>query len=284
MNNLKNIYVKNIFKRYLYLTIALIISALCFNLLLKPIDLVAGGTTGLSIITEHIFGIAAKDLITFVYIITFILSTFLLGKESLPGLLYASVLYPILISLTNGITKVIVINYNDPLLIAIFGGILSGISSGLTYKNDFPSSGLGVIAPIIHRYFKASISTVNFIVNSIIVLLGGYYFGLDMVLYAIILFYLNSYISNIIILGVSYHKALFIRSENLDKIKEYLYDIHHLNSTLINAHGGYTNEKGELLLVVIPTQKYNLIKKGLKNIDQNIFYVTSNSYELNHKN
>ena len=284
MNILNNIYIKNIFKRYFSLTIALLISALCFNLLLKPINLVAGGTTGLSIVTEQILGIPSNDLITGVYIITFLLSVLFLGKESLPGLLYATILYPILINLTAGITKIIAINYNDPLLIAIFGGILSGISGGLTYKNDFPSSGLGVIAPIIHKYFKISISAVNFIVNTIIVLLGGYYFGLDMILYAIILLYLNSYISNIIILGVSYHKALFIRSQKLDEISEYLYNVHKLNSTYINAHGGYSNEKGKLLLVVIPTSRYNFIKKNLKNIDQNIFYVTCNSYELNYKN
>lgn len=284
MNILNNIYIKNIFKRYFSLTIALLISALCFNLLLKPINLVAGGTTGLSIVTEQVLGIPSDDLITIVYIITFLLSVLFLGKESLPGLLYATILYPILINLTAGITKIIVINYNDPLLIAIFAGILSGISGGLTYKNDFPSSGLGVIAPIIHKYFKISISTVNFIVNTIIVLLGGYYFGLDMILYAIILLYLNSYISNIIILGVSYHKALFIRSQKLDEISEYLYNVHKLNSTYINAHGGYSNEKGKLLLVVIPTSRYNFIKKNLKNIDQNIFYVTCNSYELNYKN
>lgn len=284
MNILNNIYIKNIFKRYFSLTIALLISALCFNLLLKPINLVAGGTSGLSIVTEHTLGIPSSDLITVVYIITFLLSVLFLGKESLPGLLYATILYPILINLTVGITKVIVINYNDPLLIAIFGGILSGISNGLIYKNAFPSSGLGVIAPIMHKYFKLSISTVNFVVNSIIVLLGGYYFGLDMVLYAIILLYLNKYISNMIILGVSYHKALFIRSQKIDKISEYLYNVHELNSTYINAHGGYSNEKGKLLLVVIPTTKYNFIKKDLKNIDQDIFFVTCNSYELNYKN
>ena len=284
MNILNNIYIKNIFKRYFSLTIALLISALCFNLLLKPINLVAGGTSGLSIVTEHTLGIPSSDLITVVYIITFLLSVLFLGKESLPGLLYATILYPILINLTVGITKVIVINYNDPLLIAIFGGILSGISNGLIYKNAFPSSGLGVIAPIMHKYFKLSISTVNFVVNSIIVLLGGYYFGLDMVLYAIILLYLNKYISNMIILGVSYHKALFIRSQKIDKISEYLYNVHELNSTYINAHGGYSNEKGKLLLVVIPTTKNNFIKKDLKNIDQDIFFVTCNSYELNYKN
>ena len=284
MDILNNVYIKNIFKRYLSLTIALIISALCFNLLLSPINLVAGGTNGLAIVLEQIFGISSNDLITIIYIMMFLLSFLFLGKDSFVGILYASIMYPLLVNLTSGISSVIVINYNDPFLIAIFAGILSGISGGLTYKNDFAASGIGVIAPIMHKYFKLSISGVNFVINTIIVLFGGYYFGIDMILYAIILLYLNSYICNIIILGVSYHKALFIRSKNIDKISEYLYKIHGINPTILNVHGGYTNEEGSLLLVVIPTLKYSRIKKELIKIDQDIFFVTCNSYELNYKN
>ena len=214
----------------------------------------------------------------------FFLSLIFLGKDSFVGLLYASLLYPIFVKLTGNISSVIIINYNDPLLIAIFAGILSGTSAGLIYKNSFAASGIGVIAPIIHKYFKLSISSVNFVINTVIVLLGGYYFGIDMILYAIILLYLNSYICNKIILGISSNKALFIRSEEIDKIKEYLYEVHQINSTIIKAHGGYTGEKGELLLVVIPTMKYNYIKNELSKIDKNIFYVTCNSYELGYKN
>lgn len=284
MDILNNVYIKNIFKRYLSLTIALIISALCFNLLLSPINLVAGGTNGLAIVLEQIFGISSNDLITIIYIMMFLLSFLFLGKDSFVGLLYASIMYPLLVNLTSGISSVIVINYNDPFLIAIFAGILSGISGGLTYKNDFAASGIGVIAPIMHKYLKLSISGVNFVINTIIVLFGGYYFGIDMILYAIILLYLNSYICNIIILGVSYHKALFIRSKNIDKISEHLYKIHNINPTILNVHGGYTNEEGSLLLVVIPTLKYSRIKKELMKIDQDIFFVTCNSYELNYKN
>jgi len=284
MNILKNVYFNNIFKRYFSLTIALIISAICFNLLLKPLNLVAGGTNGIAIVLEHVFDISSDKTILIIYIITFLLSLFLLGKDSFVGLLYASILYPLLIKLTGNISEIIIINYDDPLLIAIFAGILSGISGGLTYKNDFPSSGLGVIAPVCNKYFKLSISTVNFVVNTIIVLLGGYYFGIDMILYAIILLYLNSYICNIIILGISYNKALFIRSSKYQKITEYLYNVHQINSTIIKAQGGYTNLEGKMVLAVIPTTKYNQIKRELQRIDENVFFVTSNSYELNYKN
>lgn len=283
MNILNDLYVKNIFKRYFFLTISLYISALGFNLLLKPINLVAGGSNGIAIIISHLFDISSSKIIIVIYIITFVLSLLLLGKDSIIGILYASILYPIFVSLTENITNIITLDYNDMFLITIFAGIISGISGGLVYKNGFASSGLGVIPPILHKYFKLPISTANFIINTIIVLIGGYYFGLDMVLYAIILLAINSYLCNNIILGNSYNKALFIRSSKLEIINKYVYDKYQIDPTVIKARGGYTNEQGLMSLIVVSNLKYNLIKKELQSIDPAIFFVTCNSYELKNK-
>lgn len=283
MNILNDVYVKNLFKRYFFLTIGLYLSALNFNLLLKPVNLVAGGTNGLTIVLSHLLDISTSKIIIFIHIVTLILSLIFLGKNNFLGLLYASIIYPFFVNLTENITSVITINYNDLFLITIFAGIISGLSAGLIYKNDFSANGIGVIAPILHKYFKLPIGTANFIVNTIIVLIGGYYFGLEMVLYAIILLGINSYLCNNIILGNSNNKALFIRSSKLEIINKYIYDNYYIDPTVIKARGGYTNEQGLMSLVVISNLKYNLLKKELQSIDPNIFFVTCNSYELKNK-
>ena len=126
------------------------------------------------------FHLDTTYFIIFVYVVTFILSLLLLGKDSLIGLLFASVFYPLFVSLTNNITNVIVVNYDDLLLIALFAGLNTGISNGLIYKNGFPSSGIGIIGPILNKYFHISISKANLVINSIIVFMGGYYFGVNM--------------------------------------------------------------------------------------------------------
>lgn len=280
MDILKKINSNHIFIRYFSLVFAEFVSAICFNLLLKPVNIVAGGTSGLSLIIEESFHIDTDIFIAIIYVITFIISLLLLGKESIIGLLVASICYPLFVTLTSNITDIIVISHTDVLLIAIFGGILSGISGGLIYKNGFPSSGVGVIAPILNKYFKISISGANFVINTVIVLFGGYYFGIDMILYAVILLYISKMVTNAIILGISTQKAILFRSTKIDLINSYIKDNYMVEPIIIKSDGFFKGQNGTCELVTIPTYRYHLLKNSLKKIDRNIFFVTSDCYEL----
>jgi len=144
----------------------------------------------------------------------------------------------------------------------------------------FASSGLGVLGPICNKCFHYPIASTNFVVNTIIVLFGGYFFGIEMVLYAIIFLYLNRYVSNKIILGISSNKALFIRSRKIKDISEYLKKYNDLEILILNVCGGYTKKDGTMLLVVVPTIRYNMLINGIKSIDQNVFYNVLDAYEV----
>ena len=283
MNNLKdNIYFKG-FVKYTLMTLFLLLSAINFNLFMKPVSFVTGGIPGLSIIIEHLFGIPTNYFMYAIYFLMFILSFIILGKKSMLGVLYATIFYPTFVSLTSDIIEYVIIDYNDFFLLCLFSGIISGVCNGMIYKMGFASSGLGVLGPICNKCFHYPIATTNFVVNTIIVLVGGYFFGLEMVLYAIIFLYLNRYVSNKIILGISSNKAVFIRSEKLDDITKHLYQKYGLEATILDVFGGYSNQEGSMSLVVIPSIRYNLIINEIKIIDKNIFYNVLDGYELQSK-
>ena len=174
--------IKKNYMRYLLLTLANLIAALNFNLLAKPINLVSGGSPGLSLVINKIVDISTSDIILIIYVITFILGIVFLDKKRVVGIIYASIIYPAFVYLTEFITDVIMFNYSDVFLITILAATLSGISNGIIYKNGFASSGMGIIAPILNKYFKVSISVANFLINTVIVLAGGYFFGFNIVI------------------------------------------------------------------------------------------------------
>ena len=251
-----------------------LIAAINFNLLLKPINLVAGGSPGLSLIVSKIVPISTSSIIAIMYTITFILCFLFLDKKTIIGIIYASIIYPVFVYLTEDITNIIKFSYQDIFLISIISGVFSGITSGLTYKNGFASSGLAVIAPIMNKYFKVSISLTNLIMNSMIVIFGGVFFGINMVLYAIILLVVSSYVCNCIILGVSRNKIVFIKSKKEDEINKLLINKYKLTSTILK------NENDNLLMVIIGNINYSLLKKDLVRIDENIFFTTNDCYEV----
>lgn len=266
--------------KYVILLICLFISAINFNLLIKPLNFVTGGTPGFSIIMEYIFEVPVNYSIYLIYIISFILSYFILGKKSIIDALIATIFYPLFITLTSDIIKYIIIDYNDFFLMCLFSGIINGLCNGFIYKFGFPSSGLGVLGPICNKCFNYSIAKTNFVVNMIIVLIGGYFFGIEMVLYAIIFLYLSGYISNKIIIGISKNKVIILRSQKINEINECLYKNYDLEPINLKVKGGFSNKEGLMTLIVLPTERYNKIIGKIKEIDKNVFYNVLDGYEI----
>lgn len=269
-------YLKKNWRSILEFTLSLLISAINFNLLLKPINLVAGGASGLAIVLSNFVSISISDLITIVFVITFLLGLFLLDKKTVRSIIFASIFYPILVKLTENIANIFMFNYTDYLLITVISGIISGISNGLTFRNNYSGGGISVLALIMNKYFKMSISLSSFICNAIIVILGGYFYGFNIVLYAIILLYISSLVSNIIILGVSKNKMIFIRSKESNKLIKYLHDKYNIKVTILE-----NEEKDDsTFFVVVNKWSYASIKNELLEIDRNLFFVTDNCYEV----
>jgi len=270
---------RNAFK-YFVLILCLFISALNFNLLMKPVNFVTGGTPGLSIIIEYFFGIPTNYFIYFIYIVTFILSYLFLGKKSILGVLVATICYPLFVTLTSDIIRYIIIDYSDFFLLCLFSGIINGVCNGFIYRFGFASSGIAVLGPVFNKCFHFPIAYTNFVINIIIVLIGGYFFGIEMVLYATIFLYLSSFISNKIILGISSNKVVLIRSDEINSINNYVYNNFSIEPINIDVVGGYSNKEGIMSLLVVPTIKYNLIIESIKKIDNNVFYNVLDGYEL----
>lgn len=269
-------YFKENWKSILEFTFSLIIGAINFNLLLKPINLVSGGASGLALVLSNIVNISISNLITIIFVVTFLIGLFFLDKKTVRGIILASILYPVLVKLTENIVDIIVLNYNDYLLITVISGIISGIGNGLAFRNNYSTGGISVLAMIMNKYLKISVSIAGFICNGIIVILGGYFYGFNMVLYAIIMLYISSYISNHIILGVANNKMIFIRSNQSNKLIEYLKNEYQIKVTILENK----EKDNNTFIAVVDKRHYVTIKNELLEIDKDMFFTTDNCYEV----
>ena len=209
-NILQTIKKRNLIKRYFYLTIALFISAMSFNLLLLPTRIVSGGTNGIAILTDYFFNISPSISIFFVSLVLLIFSFLFLGIEKTSASIYATIVYPFFVSFTANIADYIRIDTTDMILVSLFGGLISGITSGIMFKTGFSSGGLNIISQILYKYKHIAISKTNLVMNGIIVIIGGIYFGWNMVMYAIIVIYINSILIDRVLLGISRNKSFYI--------------------------------------------------------------------------
>ena len=107
-------YIKRNIASFLAFIIANIVAAINFNLLAKPINLVSGGSGGLALVFNKLFSISTSNIIAIVYILTLILSLFLLEKKTVVGIVLASIVYPTVVYLTEDISKIVDLSYLSP--------------------------------------------------------------------------------------------------------------------------------------------------------------------------
>ncbi len=270
--------VKEEIKRYLTLIVGLFLYAFAYNLFLKTNNLVTGDVDGIATIFKST--INPNLLIAILCILLLIISFPLLGVKTSMGSVIGTILFPIFVILTSNVADIIKIDSSDLLLIAIVAGVIRGIGYGLTFKMGFTTGGTDILNQIVAKYFKMSVGNAMIIVDGSIVVIGGFVYGWTNMLYALIILYILSVITDKIMLGISKSKAFYIITSEEDKVKDYIMNTLNHGVTIFPVKGGYTKEREKMLMCVIPTREYYKLKEGISKIDGEAFFVITDAYEV----
>ena len=271
---------KDLLKRYMYLALGCFIVAFSFNVFFDRYGIVCFGVSGLSIVINKKFGIDNSLFILVMNIILLIVSYFALGKNKTKHAIVGSIMFPIFVWLTGFIAPYIQFENVETLIIAIFGGVLSGIGYGFIFKTNFNTGGTDIITEIVSKYTKVSIGKATLVSDGLVVLSSLLVSSWETVLYGFLVLYIISFMTDKVVLGISQSKAFYIITDKEKIVKEFLLSVSDCGVTLINAKGGYSNEKSTLLLGVVPTRQYFIVKEGLLEIDENIFFLVCDAYEV----
>ncbi len=270
----------NIVKRYVMLIFSLFVSALLFNVLTLKSNIVYGGLNGISIILKNVYEFSPSIVILVSSLILLLFSYMYLGKEHLRGVLISAIVYPLFVEITSLISQNIYLELDDMLLISIFIGIISGFANGIMYKTGFSNCGLPIISQILYKECKIPVSRSSLIINSTLVIIGGLFTGFTNVMYALIIIYINSFILDRVILGISENKAFYIITNEDDLVGEYITkDLNH-KVTIFDVKGGFLKKKDQVILTVVPTREYYKVTEGIKAIDKDAFFLACDAYEV----
>lgn len=267
-------------KRYFNFVLGCLLVAIAYNLFLASNDIVSGGVGGVAIILNELFGLSNSIVMLIGNVFLLILSYFLLGKEKTKSTVLGSLLLPIMIELTSHINIWLELDTSQLLLSAVFGGVMYGFGLGMIFKAGFTTGGTDILNQIISKYAKLSIGKSMLLCDGSIVLLSSFVFGPTRVMYAIIVLYIISLISDRVILGVSDSKAFYIITDQEEAIKEYILKVLNHGVTVFNAKGGYAKTNQTVLMCVLPTKDYYRLKAGITEIDHDAFVVVTDAYEV----
>ena len=282
---IKKVYSTKRMTRYSSLIVGCFLMAIGFNLFFLPLNIVYGGASGISIVTDKLFGWDPSIFILIVDVILLIVSFLTLGWEKTKGSIAGSILFPVFVNLTGNLAELIGFDLTENiLLMVIFGSVITGVGAGFNFKLGFSTGGTDIINQIVSKYAKVSIGKAMILTDGIIVIASGFFlssniYAWENVMYAIVSIYIISLISDKVILGISNCKAFYIVTEHETDVKNFIMRYLSHGVTVLDGRGGYTGNHQKVIMCVIPTKEYFVAKEGILEIDPNAFFLVTDAYE-----
>lgn len=276
---LKDVYDNSREMRFMQFIFGILITAMSFNLFILPCNIVYG-VSGIGVILNKTFGITPSVVIFIGEMVLLLVSFIVLGFKKTKNSIIGSILYPIFVYLTAWMPNYIEISMQEPLVVALFGAVISGAGYGLIFKSGYTTGGTDILNQIVSKYGKISIGNAMLFTDGLIILAGVFTFGVTKAMYSIINLYIISLMTDKVMLGISSTKAFYIITEKEEEIENYILKELGHGVTVLQARGAYTGHKQSVLMCVIPTREYFLVKEGIHEVDHEAFFVVSDAYEV----
>ena len=159
----------------------------------------------------------------------------------------------------------------DPLINAIFGGLVMGAGIGFGLKSRISSGGTDIVSLTISKKTGRDVGNISLIVNGIIMIFAGILFGWKYALYSMVTIFISSRVTDAIFTKQKKMQAMIVTS-NPDPVIRMIHKKLHRGVTMINdAEGTYNHEKKAVLLAIITREEYTDFKYYMRKADPKAF-------------
>ena len=256
-------------KDFLLVTVGSFIAAIGYNSMLVGNNIASGGVSGLAVSMKQLFGWKPGDFVLMLAGPLLILCLIFLGKEVFIKTVYGSWIFPTFIKLTESIPTIT----HNPLLAAIFGGIILGSGLGLVFYGDSSTGGTGIITQILHKYTPLPLSVVLLITDGTIVAISAIAFPPDTVMYSIISLVVVSLTIDLMMTGLNSSRNVLIISQKNSQIREYITQTADRGVTQIPILGGYSDKENTMIMTTVSTREFPKLQSEILKIDTTAFMV-----------
>ena len=265
--------------KYFQFIMGMIIAAIAFNVFILPCNVVYG-VSGVGVILKHSFNINPAITVFIGDVLLLLLSFLVLGVKKTKGSIIGSLIYPLFIQMAAWIPQYVNISMKEPLLLILFGATLSGLGYGLIFKSGYTTGGTDVLNQIVAKYGHTSMGNAMLFTDGLIIFISIFVFGFSKAMYSIVNLYIVGLITDKMMIGISSSKAFYIITTEEHKIKHFIMDEMGHGVTLLEGNGAFSGNKQKVLMCVIPTREYVVVKEGIHLIDKNAFFVVADAYEV----
>lgn len=252
-------------------TLSAILYALSLKMFVSAGGLYPGGFSGISVLANRILEKTWGIQIPFAvfYVLLNAGPTFLVFKYVGKRFTLFSVIQYLLVSLFTLILPDINLTA-DIILIAVFGGILSGFATSLALQVNASSGGIDFLAIYAANKYKREPWGAVMAGNAVILALAGILFGWDKALYSIIYQFVYSQVVSTLHQRYK-HVSLIIITQKPDEMMTKIFATLRHGITKMTAEGGYSHNQQHVLYMIVNEFEVETVIEACQSIDPSVF-------------
>ena len=263
------------FFSYAQIILGAMVGGAAYPLFMTPNKIAPGGITGIATILNHLFQWPVGTVTLILNVPLFLISYRAMGRIFAFRSLVATLFFTLFIDVLplQPMTT-------DPLLGALYGGVMLGAGLGLIMRGGATTGGSDMVARMVNKRFQF-ISTGSFLfaIDFAVVVSAGFLIGATEALYSLICIFLSARIMDTIIIGFSSNKACFIISSRWQEISDRIMRDMDRGVTQLTARGAYTGAERPTLLCVIGRSEIMALKRILREEDEKAFVIIVEAHE-----
>ena len=270
-------------RNFIMLTVAGIINAFGVTVFLMPVKLYDSGISGTSMLLDQL---TPEYLTLSIFLVALNIPLFLFGLKKQGWVFTVYAIYSVCIYSIFAwlITDVFLIDVSiasplagtDLLLCALFGGVISGIGSGIAIRYGGAMDGIEVMAVIFAKRLGITVGTFVMVYNVLLYIVCGFVLNSWILpLYSIVTYAAALKTVDFIVDGLDRAKCAIIITEHPREVCNKLCEVFGSGVTRLEAKGGYSNEEKAMIYFVVNRYQVVRMKELVHEIDHNAYITIS---------
>lgn len=271
----------DILRNLLLVAVGSAIFALGFDLFLEPAGFTCGGVSGIAMLI--VYGVDAKWLTVGLLSALINIPLFFFGYRQIGKyFFFGSMLGMVVTSVCFDLFALLPIPQVEPLVAAIFGGVMIGAGLGIVFVGGASTGGVDIVARLMKLKFR------NFPIGKILLVMDlctaiatGIVFGdVNNTLYSAITLFLSSVVLDKVVYGLDYAKVALIVSDRYEEIAKAIDEQLDRGITLLRGQGYYLRSDKYILLSAVKRKQLAQLKELVMTIDPKAFIILQDAHQV----
>lgn len=261
------------------MVIGCVLFGLGFNLFLRPNGLNAGGITGLSMALEHLLGFGSVGTITAVINLPlFAFAGLKIGKRFFWGSLVGMILAAVFIDSFSVISA----PATEPLIGALYGGVLCGFGLGIVFSTGASTGGSDIIVRLLKRKWRnVPIGTINIIFDMCVAVFTGIVFrDISRTLYSGVAIFVVGQVIDIVVYRFDYSRVALIITQHCDAVANAIAAKLDRGATFLHGEGSFSHRQTKVVLTAVKRSQVAELKQLVVETDPDAFIILQEAHQV----